>query len=431
MVWEPIYVLLLLASTSVDWFSSVQMVKTDNKIKRRLLVLLSLVTNLGLLFFFKYYDFVASNLNATGWVSLPMLHLVLPPGISFYTFHALCYTIDVYRSKLKPEMSFGFFTLYITFFPQLVAGPIARPALLIPQLREKHNIDLKRIADGLMLMLWGLVIKILIADKLAPIVDQIFSDVRSHQGMPLLKANYYFAIQIYCDFAGYSMVALGSAKVLGFTLMRNFDSPYLTRNISEFWRHWHISLSTWFRDYVFSPYYMYLNKTPSLQKFDLKTRHNIAFLTTLFLTEILLGFWHGANWNFGLFGVYHAVLIGGYYFSRNYWNRMPDYLQLFLTFQLAVIGFVIFRITNLSDLGYVLTHSLTSISAVALFVSVAIPLILLDLATKHLKRWLDAFRASQFATVGIFIFWFYALIYITFVSSEVFGSNRPFIYFQF
>ena len=251
MAWKPVYILLIIASTLIDYVAGVMMGRTEEKSKRKKYLIISLISNLSLLFLFKYFNFfndsaktVLEYLNLPFY--LPTFKLLLPMGISFYTFQTLSYSIDVYKGTIKPEKHLGIFALYVTFFPQLVAGPIERSENLLPQFREEHKLDYKLVTNGLKLMLWGLFKKVVIADRVSILVNTVYNDVNSYKGFPLIVATVLFAFQIYCDFSGYSDMAIGSAQVMGFRLMENFRRPYFSKSIPEFWKRWHISLSTWF-----------------------------------------------------------------------------------------------------------------------------------------------------------------------------------------
>ncbi len=310
MSWRIEYITLIWISTLIDYFAGRQMGKTDDRKKKRKYLLLSLFANLGLLFTFKYWNFFTSSLNIVLRAmhityEIPYLNVVLPVGISFYTFQTLSYTIDVYRGVKSTEKHLGIFALYVAFFPQLVAGPIERSTNLLPQFFEKHNIDWRRIVDGLKLMMWGMFKKVVIADRLAVFVDRVYGNPYDYTGLSHIVATIFFAFQIYCDFSGYSDIAIGSAQVLGFNLMDNFRRPYFSRSVSEFWRRWHISLSSWFRDYVYIP--MGGNRvSPKRWHFNILT------------VFVVSGLWHGANWTFisqGEEGIYccgtiHYLLLG-------------------------------------------------------------------------------------------------------------------------
>ncbi len=352
MCWNPAYILLILASTAVDYVVAGRMMKTSAPRGRLLCLLISLTVNLGLLFAFKYYNFFVSSvseiLDSLGIrYHLPESHLLLPVGISFYTFQTLSYTIDVYRGQIQPERHLGKFALYVSFFPQLVAGPIERAGRLLPQFSQRHGLNIDRIMSGLRLMLWGLFKKIVIADRLAEFVNRIYDDPTPHSAATLLLATYFFAFQIYCDFSGYSDIAIGSARVLGFDLMPNFRLPYLARSISDFWRRWHISLTTWFRDYVYIP--LGGNRCGG----------HVAWARNVMLVFLVSGLWHGANWTFVAWGALHGAyfLIGaatrGVRETISQRLRIPTPLAtavgMLLTFHLVVLAWIFFRARNLSD----------------------------------------------------------------------------------
>ncbi|MCA9886173.1 MAG: MBOAT family protein, partial [Anaerolineae bacterium] len=258
--WEVTYLILIVFSTFVDYFVArlIGATPQDNQVRRRALITISLLINLGTLFVFKYFNFFADSLNdlliQLGLnTNLATLEILLPVGISFYTFQSMSYTIDVYRGHIQPEKHFGVFATYIAFFPQLVAGPIERAGNMLPQFFEDHRFDYARIVSGLRLMLWGAFKKVVIADRIAEYVNTIYGRPEDYTGTVLILGTLLFAFQIYCDFSGYSDIAIGTARIFGFDLMTNFRQPYLSRSFREFWRRWHISLSTWFRDYVYIP----------------------------------------------------------------------------------------------------------------------------------------------------------------------------------
>ena len=307
MCWNAKYALLLAFSTLITWLSGLLICKADKIIDEKKAVRCkkwavagSFILNLGILFFFKYFSFALGNINAL--LSLfgkgaiePAFDVLLPVGISFYIFQALSYTADIYRKKVEPERNFFRYALYVSFFPQLVAGPIERSSNLLPQMRQVHTWDSKRVKKGLLIMAFGFFEKMVIADRAAIFVNSVFSgrlDLRP--GIMELLAIFVFGIQIYCDFAGYSNIAIGAAKVLGFDLMENFDRPYFAGSVREFWRRWHISLSTWFKDYLYIP--LGGSRKGKFRK----------YLNTM-ITFILSGLWHGANWTFVIWGALHGL----------------------------------------------------------------------------------------------------------------------------
>jgi len=437
--WDWRYLSLIFISTAVDYLCAMRIEATAKPQTRKTFVTFSIVANLTMLGVFKYYDFFAFSFQEmmanVGLTVRPyFLDVALPVGISFYTFQTMSYTLDVYRRKLRAAENFFDFALYVSFFPQLIAGPIERGTRLLPQILQPRRITREHIVNGAYLFFWGIFLKVFIADNLARIVDPVFAATGPYDGGNVLLAVYAFSLQIYCDFAGYSFMAIGLGLVMGIHLMENFRRPYFSKNISDFWRRWHISLSSWFRDYVFSPFYMYIERNKRLKRLPMKLRHGVAFFLALLVAEYLLGFWHGAGWNFGFFGVYHAILIWLYYFIRNRWDRMNSYLQILLTYNLACIGWLIFRAASLNQ-------------AMDMFVSVFANFQILpelDLAGTALK--IIAFSAVLI-TVQVFQDLkndtFVVLKWPLVVRSTIlvfigamtiaFGDfgNRPFIYFQF
>ncbi len=312
--WKPEYIILLLISTFVDYVVARKIYKTEKVSKRKLLLVLSIGVNLGILFSFKYFNFVDNNLyRILNYYNLSYSSftndLLLPVGISFYTFQTLSYTIDVYRKKISPEKQFIKFALFVSFFPQLVAGPIERAGHLLPQFNIKHKFNYERVTSGLKLVFWGFFQKVVIADSMARFVEAVYSKPGGYHTMDLLLVTFFFGIQILSDFSGYTDIARGSAKILGYDIRINFNLPYFAQSFADFWRRWHISLSTWFRDYVFIP----LGGSRS------STKYRIYF--NIMFTFVLSGFWHGAGWNFLTWGALHGL----YYIIENIiLNKFPS-----------------------------------------------------------------------------------------------------------
>jgi D-alanyl-lipoteichoic acid acyltransferase DltB (MBOAT superfamily) len=289
---------------------------------------------------------------------IPPFGLILPLGISFYIFKSLSYTIDVYRGDKSPEKHLGYFALYVAFFPQLLAGPIERATRFLPQLYEKFDFDYPRVTRGLKLMLWGLFQKMVIADNLATLVDSVYNDPTHHQGISLILATLFFAFQIYCDFSGYSDIAIGAAQVMGIKTMDNFNRPYFSISIPEFWRRWHISLSTWFRDYFYIP--MGGNRVAIPR-----------WYVNLFIVMLICGFWHGANWTFVVWGGLHGIYLVFSAFTQNIrekvhkiigFDRIPrlhHYLKVLVTFCLVCFAWIFFRANSISDALYIIAHLFT------------------------------------------------------------------------
>lgn len=358
--WRAEYLVLIWASTLVDYTAGRLLGVVNSGTRRRLILGVSLTVNLGILFTFKYLDFVATTIaSALGMVGFhydaPETKWLLPVGISFYTFQTMAYTIDVYRRRMTPESHLGRFALYVAFFPQLVAGPIERSQSLLPQLQTKRVWNGHRVESGLRLMGWGFFKKLVIADRLALLVDTVYADPSAYGGVPLTLATYAFAWQIYCDFSGYSDIAIGAARVLGINLMVNFDRPYAARSIGEFWQRWHISLSTWFRDYLYIP----LGGN--------RVSHR-RWQANLLITFIVSGLWHGASWNFVIWGGMHGMfLLFGNWMTSHHGrlreilplpklSRLIHLLQVIFTFHLTLLAWIFFRANSLVDAWYILTH---------------------------------------------------------------------------
>jgi alginate O-acetyltransferase complex protein AlgI len=435
--WNWKYLSLILFSTIVDYFCGISIDNQEEKSKKKRFVYLSIIVNLGLLCTFKYYDFFALEFkylmeNFGISVKPYFLNVILPIGISFYTFQTISYTVDVYRGKLKACKHFLDFALYVSFFPQLVAGPIERGVRLLPQILEPRKVTKEKITHGLYMIFLGLFLKVVIADNLADIVDPIFNTA-TNTGSNVFIATYSFAIQIFCDFAGYSFMAIGLAAMMGITLMDNFKRPYLSLNISEFWRRWHISLSSWFRDYCFSPFYIYLQKTKKFKKFKMKTRHQLAFFITLFITEFLLGLWHGAGWNYAMFGIYHAIMIMAYYYGKKYYDKMPALLQIFVNFQIACIGWLIFRSDSFSQSWEFFTQLFTNwdiydpyfIDSIKKFSLLAGVLIIYEAISEIKNEKYIILLAPKYIQHLI-----YTCIFVLMILFGQFGEKK-FIYFQF
>ncbi|MBD3386585.1 MBOAT family protein [candidate division KSB1 bacterium] len=366
MCWNPKYIVLILFSTMIDYIAGLQMEKQTKPRIRQFFLIASLCSNLGLLFLFKYYTFFSQSVltmfnQFNIFVDFPAFDFLLPVGISFYTFQTLSYTIDVYRGKKKAERHLGIFALYVAFFPQLVAGPIERSTRLLPQLFEKKRFDYQRVSDGLKLMLWGFFKKVVIADRLAVMVDSVYNSAHDYTGIPLIVATYFFAFQIYCDFSGYSDIAIGAAQVMGYDLMDNFKRPYFSKNISEFWKRWHISLSSWFKDYL----YISLggNRVAKWR-----------WYSNLMIVFLISGLWHGADWTFVIWGGLH-----GMYLTLSIWtgkfrikfirsthlDKHPAWLKLIqvvTTFHLVLFGWIFFRANNLFDALYIIKNIFADLS---------------------------------------------------------------------
>lgn len=361
MAWNPYLVLLILFTILVNYISAIKIYYLKGKRRKKQILTICMLINFGLLFVFKYLGFMndtvisiaeAFNLN---W-PIKVVNIILPMGISFYTFQASSYTIDVYKGKIGPEKHFGIYALFVMFFPQLVAGPIERSENLLPQFYKRHKFDAERIVSGIRIMLWGFFKKIVIADRVSIAVNTVYNSVADYKGLYLALATLMFAFQIYCDFSGYSDIAKGCARVLGFDLMDNFLNPYLSKSIKEFWKRWHISLSSWFMDYVYIP-------LGGNRKGEGKKYRN------LLATFLVSGLWHGANWTFVLWGGIHGIyqilsgIMSGLRAGRNKKiglnnNKITNCFNILITFTLVCFGWIFFRANTASDAVYVIKNTL-------------------------------------------------------------------------
>ncbi|WP_338074381.1 MBOAT family O-acyltransferase [Hymenobacter busanensis] len=356
MAFIPVYILILLFTIVIDYCAGI-LIEDAQGVQRRFYLAMSLVANIGVLAVFKYYNFFIDNVNAlldalhVTRYELPYLSLILPIGLSFHTFQAMSYTIEVYRGNYPAERHLGLYALYVMFYPQLVAGPIERPQNMLPQFHRRQYFNYDRVVSGLRLMAWGLFKKMVIADRLALLVNDVYNTPTDYRGLPLLVATVFFSVQIYCDFSGYSDIALGSARVMGFELMPNFNRPYFSRSIQEFWSRWHISLSTWFRDYLYIPLGGSRVALP-----------RACF--NLFFVFLVSGLWHGASWTFIIWGALHGVYLVVRILTRNGRNRLIKRLPLLsnavlnvaLTYALVTFAWVFFRANTVHDALYVVGH---------------------------------------------------------------------------
>ena len=348
MYFIPSYILLLLLLIVIDFNTALLMGKSKNT-KRKVFLLVSICSNLGLLFIFKYFDFLNLNLNQLAKIihwnyPLETLKLIIPLGLSFHTFQSISYIVDVYKRKWKAEKNFFKYCLYVMFFPQMVAGPIERPSNLLPQLFQKVKTDPENLYLGFQRILFGLLKKIVIADNLAILVNKVYLDPQSYIGFPLILATIAFAVQIYCDFSGYSDIAIGIARTLGIKLDENFKSPYFASSISNFWRRWHITLYNWFRDYVYIP--LGGNKLG-------QPRHYLNILIVFTLS----GLWHGAAWTYIIWGLIHGIyLVTENILGKFIKIKLPGLIKIALTFSLVNIAWIFFRAKNLTDALYIITH---------------------------------------------------------------------------
>lgn len=427
MNWEPAYALLILTSTLITYLAALGIGYFKEQSKRKLCLVSSLVLNLSILFLFKYYNFLADNIavllkaSALG-IDIPKFGLLLPVGISFYTFQALGYSIDVYRGTTKVERDFATYALFVSFFPQLVAGPIERSNNLLPQFKERHLFDYDSAFAGFKMMLWGYFMKLVLADRSGMYVDIIFNNVDKHNGGSYLLASMLFPFQIYGDFAGYSLIAIGAARVLGFRLMENFHRPYFACSVGEFWHRWHISLSTWFKDYV----YISLggNRVGRMRQYF-----------NLMVTFVVSGIWHGANWTFLCWGGLHGLLLcieKALGIGRTKYVGVRRFCHWTVTFILVCLAWILFRANNLQDALTVIAGVFTNFAepyhALGTFIGIAAAMPILVV-----KEYMDEFQLYPLRTLannwlirhaGIAVLVTYILLF------GVLDSNQ-FIYFQF
>jgi len=438
--WDWRFMFLLIFSTLLDFFTGMRIYQAGNRRNKLFWLWLSIGINLGFLGVFKYYNFFAASfadgLSLLGMkVNLGSLNVILPVGISFYTFHGLSYVLDLYKNKIKPEKNFIDYSVFVSFFPLLVAGPIERATHLLPQIRKKREFDYSKAVDGLRQILWGLFKKIVIADNCAEHANTIFNHSADFSGSTHVAGALFFTLQIYCDFSGYSDIALGTARLFGIDLLRNFAFPYFSRDIAEFWRRWHISLSSWFRDYLYIP--LGGSKGGTLMK-----------IRNTFIIFLVSGFWHGANWTFIIWGLLNALYImPSIIFNTHrdnldivakgrYLPTMKDLFSIGLTFGLTVFAWIFFRAADVahafSYISRMFTKSLFTIpnfpgfdKIIPLFVLTIIFLIVewcgreQQYAIARLgAKWYKPVRWAMYYAIVIAIFWFG-------------GKEQQFIYFQF
>lgn len=347
MNWKPVYAVLLLSSTIITYVCGLYLEKLTETFKRKLLLSICLILNFGILFTFKYYNFINESifdiLSTLGlaW-NVPNLDIMLPVGISFYTFMAAGYMIDVYRGTIKAERNFFTYALFVSFFPQLAAGPIGRAKNLLQQFNSEHQFEYQNIAEGFKQMVWGYFMKLCVADILCQYVDAVYNNIPNHNGTSILLAAILFTFQIYCDFAGYSNIAIGTARIMGYNLMENFKRPYLSLSMKEFWKRWHISLSSWFMDYLYIPL------GGSRVKYG---RH----MLNLFITFLVSGLWHGSNWTFIAWGCVHGIfLIIENIFKKYIYNPKQDtavskLFSIVICFSLVTFAWIFFRANTITD----------------------------------------------------------------------------------
>lgn len=427
MNWEPAYALLLLSSTLITYLAALGIHHSSGQRGKKASLIASLILNIGVLFLFKYYNFAAENLNimlavTDSAIRIPRFSLLLPVGISFYIFQALGYSIDVYRGNTEVERDFFTYALFVSFFPQLVAGPIERSTNLLRQFKETHTFSYENVMSGIRLMLWGYFLKLALADRCALYVDPILNNIPQHNGGSFLLASVIFTFQIYGDFAGYSLTAIGAARVMGFNLMENFRRPYFAMTVTDFWHRWHISLSTWFKDYLYIP--LGGNRVSA-------SRH----YANIMITFIVSGIWHGANWTFIVWGMIHGGLqciekrLG---WNSRFWTRTQKAMHWIATFCIVCMAWVFFRANTIGD-AFSIFKGITTDPGIP-FIRVAdllvIVMVLAITITKEIKDELCLnLHISDSPS------WIVRHLYIVFMTAFIvlFGvlNGDQFIYFQF
>ena len=360
MAFVPIYIVILGFTIIVDYYAGIFIENSEGR-RKKIFLICSLLANIGVLAIFKYFNFFNHNISflmkGFGLINpIPFLSILLPVGLSFHTFQAMSYTIEVYRGNQKAEKHFGIYSLYVMFYPQLVAGPIERPQNLLHQFREKHDFNYARITSGLRLMAWGLFKKVVIADRLAILVDTVYNNPSGYDSFSLIIATVFFTFQIFCDFSAYSDMAIGAARIMGFELMKNFNKPYHSKSIQEFWKRWHISLSTWFKDYLYVPIGGSRVALP-------------RWYFNLFIVFLISGLWHGANWTFIAWGALHGFYLIFGLATKNIrtkidnafsLHRMP-FLSIITTFILVAFAWIFFRANTIGSALYISKHIFTGL----------------------------------------------------------------------
>ena len=435
--WDWRFLFLLLASTFIDFFVGLAINVTESQSRRRVFLIASILANLGILGFFKYYDFFVTSLQQAlasiglQTSSLTTLGIILPVGISFYTFQTMSYAIEIYQKKIQPTRSFLEFMGFVSFFPQLVAGPIERASNLLGQFKENRVFNYHLAIDGCRQMLWGFFKKIVIADNLAGIVDNIYGSAFSVSGWQLALATFFFAFQVYCDFSGYSDIALGTARLFGFHLTRNFNFPYFSKNIIQFWQRWHITLSSWLKDFVFMP----------LSRWGRHQLTLVRYARNIVITFALSGLWHGANWTFVFWGVLHGLYAVPYAIlkTRTRYQKteetksgLKDIHQILFTFLLVLVGWVFFRAENITQAFYVFKKIFLDLPNLP-SLSELYPKRLLLIGAFILVEWFQrnkehALRLDNFPKWGRLSIYYFIIILILSLGNF---NYIPFIYFQF
>ena len=431
MAFVPVYILILGCTIVIDYFAGI-LIENSNDKNKKIFLIVSLVVNIGVLAVFKYYNFFLHNLSKISFLSdftgsLSYLKILLPIGLSFHTFQAMSYTIEVYRGRQKAEKHFGIYALYVMYYPQLVAGPIERPQNLLTQMHRENIFEIERVKTGLIQMIWGFFKKIVIADRLSLLVDHAYLDINSSNGLTLLVATIFYSFQIYCDFSGYADIAIGASKIMGIDLMTNFKSPYFSKSISEFWKRWHISLSTWFKDYIYIP--LGGNKV-----------NKIRWYFNLIIVFVISGLWHGANWTFIVWGSLHGFYLV-FAIEKEKWKqklpfkvRLPKFINkmidILVTYLLITFAWIFFRsydvrwaLKIINKIGH-LSFREVLLSPYNIFEFLFCISLIIMLVIK--EKWFFQIKTHNNLSFAFLLSFFILFIYVF----GVFNQNQ-FIYFQF
>ena len=441
--WKPFYLVYLAAPTLVVYFYAIRIGRQPVRAVKKLLLIIAIAAPLILLFTFKYLNLFVSTFGGF-WGADPgkTLKLLIPVGISFFTFRLISYAVDVFQGKIGPERNLGIFALHVSFFPQLLAGPIERAGNFLPQLKKKIPLNLTQIISGLKLVLWGVFKKIVVADRLGMFVDQVFSDPNQYAGIALLFGVYFYSFQIYCDFSGYSDIAIGLSRIFGLKAMDNFKYPYYSQNLTQFWNRWHISLSTWLRDYLFLPMAYAILKLVKREKVLSIRIEEWAYAGGIAITMFLGGLWHGASWTFVIWGMVHGVYLAFAQLSKKIKKRMirslgfkklPRIHRVFgivVTFHLVALAWIFFRSANLNTAiiylknisfnmsGARMVHILFTLSFLVLF-------LLLEFFYKNRQRFTFLVKMPLELKIAVYV------LLLCFVIILSLDSGNEFIYFQF
>ena len=434
-LWDWRFLLLILISSLIDYYAGIKIEKSTTKSQKKFFLFFSIFWNLGILFVFKYYNFFITEFTTlfgmeSSEYAFSSLNIILPVGLSFYTFQTLSYSLDVYKGRIKATHNLLNFLCFVSFFPQLVAGPIERAGNLLPQFNKQRSLDIDNFKDGLRLILWGLFKKMVVADNVALAVNAIYSSPEDQGSLSLFYASALFFFQIYCDFSGYSDIAIGSAKLFGFKLSKNFSIPYLSRSVAEFWQRWHITLTKWFTEYVYAPIIRKHKRTYLVKTF------------ALFVSMGLIGLWHGANWTFIFFGIYQAITISieripfkvkGKNVSLNYYlNKMPLGFAVAYSFVLITTSCIFFRADSLTSAFKIMRDIVSFIpsenfTTVIGFKVLVIPfLVIIEYFTRTKKHPFEGLEKTMSKPLRWAVYYIFIIAIIRYA-----GPAEQFIYFQF